>query len=205
MALGVFDFLVVEEADGGTAPYYPVPIILKYRNGPQISKLSPFASNQPGFCPPSYRTSRLVTGFSSKERCVSLGKFRRGSRSASSAKLFDVRIREVRFGNEFASVDCMLLTLLRARRRVRNRGESGKLERAVMSLSVKSMASWSYSKYCSAAMFSVQPCTHAEGREYKGRRGGRRQTFATPKFSIAGILCPVILVYDINGARLDKV
>lgn len=96
---------------------------------------------QPGFCLRSYRTSRLVTGFSSRERCVSLGKFRSGSRSASSAKLLDVRIKEVRFGNEFASVDCMLLSLLRARRRVRSRGESGKLERAVMSLSVKSMAS----------------------------------------------------------------
>lgn len=33
--------------------------------------------------------------------------------------------------------------------------------------------------------------------------GGERckQTFATPKFSIAGILCPAVLVYDINGAR----
>lgn len=55
----------------------------------------------------------------------------------------------VRFGNEFARVGCMLLIRLRASRRVRNRGERGKLERAVMSLSVKSMASWSYSD-CSA-------------------------------------------------------
>ena len=37
------------------------------------------------------------------------------------------------------------------------------------------------------------------------RRKGERQTFATPRFSIAGILCPVVLIYDINGARLDKV
>ena len=50
----------------------------------------------------------------------------------------------VRLGREVASVDWMLLSLLRARRRVRSRGERGKLERAVMSLSVKSMASWSY-------------------------------------------------------------
>ena len=57
----------------------------------------------------------------------------------------------VRFGNEFARVGCMLLTLFRARRSVRNRGERGKLERAVMSLSVKSMASWSYSN-CSATV-----------------------------------------------------
>lgn len=57
----------------------------------------------------------------------------------------------VRFGSEFARVGCMLLTLFRASRSVRNRGERGKLERAVMSLSVKSMASWSYSN-CSATI-----------------------------------------------------
>lgn len=129
-----------------------------------------------------------MTGFSSKERCVSLGKFRSGSRSASSAKLLDVRVREVRLGSEFASVDCMLLTLLRARRRVRNRGESGKLERAVMSLSVKSMASWSYSKYCSAAMFSVQPRAHAEGRECEGRRGGGKANLCNAQILNRGYL-----------------
>lgn len=89
------------------------------------------------------RTSRLVTGFSSKDRCVSLGNCLSASKSASSAKLLEVRIRVVRLGNEVASVACTLLTLLRARRRVRRRGERGKLERAVMSLSVRSMASWS--------------------------------------------------------------
>lgn len=76
---------------------------------------------------------------------MSRGKFLSASKSASSAKLLDVRIKVVRFGNEVASVDCMLLSLFRARRSVRSRGERGKLERAVMSLSVKSMASWSYS------------------------------------------------------------
>lgn len=35
-------------------------------------------------------------------------------------------------------------------------------------------------------------------------REGEGQTFATPRFSMAGILCPVVLVYDINGARLEK-
>jgi len=40
----------------------------------------------------------------------------------------------------------MLLTRLRARRRVCRRGERGKLERVLMSLSVKSIASWSYIK-----------------------------------------------------------
>ena len=55
--------------------------------------------------------------------------------------LLEVRINVVRFGNELARVGCMLLTLFRASRSVRNRDESGKLERAVISLSVKSMAS----------------------------------------------------------------
>jgi len=58
--------------------------------------------------------------------------------------LFDVSIKVVRFGNELASVGCRLLTRFLASRSVRNRGENGKLESAVISLSVKSMASWSY-------------------------------------------------------------
>ena len=58
---------------------------------------------------------------------------------------------------------------------------------------------------------SVQSGTHREagkerrrrGKEWKGKgKGG--QTLATPRFSMAGILCPVVLVYDINGARLKK-
>lgn len=72
---------------------------------------------------------------------MSRGKFRRGSKSANSAKLFDVRIRVVRLGIDLARAGCMLLTRLRARRRVRNRGDSGKLDTAVISLSVKSIAS----------------------------------------------------------------
>ena len=47
----------------------------------------------------------------------------------------------VRFGIDFDRVGCMLLTLLRASKSVRNRGESGKLEMVVISLSVKSIAS----------------------------------------------------------------
>ena len=98
-----------------------------------------------------------MTGLSSNERCVSRERFRSGSRSASSAKLLEVRVKVVRLGKEVASVDWMLLSLLRARRRVRRRGERGKLERAVMSLSVKSMASWSYIlRLFSGEVFSVQ-------------------------------------------------
>lgn len=90
------------------------------------------------------RTSRLVTGFSSSDTWVSREKFLSTSRSASSAKLFEVRIKVVRFGRELARVGCMLLTRFRASRRVCNRGLSGKFDSAVMSLSVKSIASWSY-------------------------------------------------------------
>lgn len=82
-----------------------------------------------------------MTGFSSSIRCVSLAKWLRGSRSASSAKLLDVRTRVVRFGIDFASVGWMLVARFRARRRVRSRGERGKLDSWAMSLSVKSMAS----------------------------------------------------------------
>ncbi len=71
----------------------------------------------------------------------------------------------VRFGSDLASVGCMLLTLFRASRSVCSRGERGKLERAVMSLSVKSMASWSYSD-CFSDIVSVQSGTHREaGKE----------------------------------------
>ena len=72
---------------------------------------------------------------------MSFGKSRKASRSASSAKLFDVRIRVLRFGIEDASLGCILLTRLRASSKVRRRGERGKLERMVISLSVKSIAS----------------------------------------------------------------
>jgi hypothetical protein len=55
--------------------------------------------------------------------------------------LFAVNTKTVRFGIDCASVDCIVATRFRARRRVRSLGESGKLPRIWMSLSVKSMAS----------------------------------------------------------------
>ena len=82
-----------------------------------------------------------MTGFSSNERCVSSGNFASTSKSASSAKLFEVRIRVVRFGIAFSSVDCRLLTRFLANKSVRSLGDRGKFEREVMLLSVKSMAS----------------------------------------------------------------
>ena len=50
----------------------------------------------------------------------------------------------MRFGRELARVDCMLLIRFRASNSVCSRGLSGKFVSVVMSLSVKSMASWSY-------------------------------------------------------------
>ena len=93
-------------------------------------------------------TSLLVTGFSNKLKWVSLGNFPSTSRSASSAKLFDVSIRVVRLGRLVGTRGSIVLIRFLASRRVCSRGERGKFERAVMSLSVKSIASWSYS--CSA-------------------------------------------------------
>ena len=91
----------------------------------------------------SDHTSFRVTGFSNKLKWVNRVQCLKVSRSASSLKLFDVRINVLRFGIEVASVDWMLFMRLRDKRRVCNRGERGKLERALISLSVKSMASWS--------------------------------------------------------------
>lgn len=110
-----------------------------------------------------------MTGLSSNERCVSRERFRSGSRSASSAKLLEVRVKVVRLGREVASVGWMLLSRLRARRRERSRGERGKLERAVMSLSVKSMASWSYIHDCSAAKVFLSTVSYP--RKKAGKEG----------------------------------
>ena len=96
------------------------------------------------------RTSLLVTGFSNKLRCVSRGNFPSISKSASSAKLLDVSIRVVRLGRLFGTRGSIVLIRFLARRSVCSRGESGKLDRAVMSLSVKSIASWS----CYILLFS---------------------------------------------------
>lgn len=137
------------------------------------------------------RTSRRVTGFSSKDRCVSLVKFLSTSRSASSAKLFEVRIKVLRLGIEFGRVGWMLFTRFRARRSVWSLGESGKFPSTLISLSVKSIASWSYQR-----TFSQRTQNAHKGLS------PRALTRATAKFSICGILWPFI---DINGARSSVV
>jgi hypothetical protein len=57
---------------------------------------------------------------------------------------FSVSTNVVRLGMTELRLVAMMAMRLRARRRVFKRGESGKLERVVMALSVKSIASWSY-------------------------------------------------------------
>lgn len=89
------------------------------------------------------RTSFLVTGFSIKVKCVNLGKFPNESKSANSATLFAVRTSVVRFGSDEASVGWICLMRLRARSSVWRRGNSGKFANDEISLSVKSIASWS--------------------------------------------------------------
>ena len=85
-----------------------------------------------------------MTGFSNKLRCVRRGNFPSTSRSASSAKLLDVTIRVVRLGRLLGTRGSMVLIRFLATRSVCRRVERGKFDRAVMSLSVKSIASWSY-------------------------------------------------------------
>ena len=118
-------------------------------------------------------TSLLVTGFSNKLKCVSLENFPSTSKSASSAKLFDVSIRVVRLGMLLGTRGSIVLIRFLASRSVCSRGERGKFDRAVMSLSVKSIASWSYILYrytCSA--FHIHNHTQYSARIYKGRKEG---------------------------------
>ena len=82
-----------------------------------------------------------MTGLSNKIKCISLTKCCRGSRSASSDKLLEVRVKLSRLGTDVERDVFMLFILLRARSSTRNRGESGKWARVERSLSVKSMAS----------------------------------------------------------------
>ena len=179
--------LIVQEPNARAPPYNPISIVLS----PLSAHLSPISRPSPD---KKTLTSFLVTGFSNNTKWVSRAKLRNGSKSASSAKLLDVKTRFRRFGSEVARLGWILLMRLRARRRVCRRGERGKLERVGMSLSVKSMASWS----CSAFQLDLQssPARFCWGYSKEGR------TFATPRFSMAGILCPARLGYDINGAHL---
>ena len=77
--------------------------------------------------------------------------------------LFWVSTRVCRFGRLLARPGARLAMRLRAHSSVCRRGDSGKLARLVMTLSVKSMASWSYSRRRASASSSI-PHAEAEGR-----------------------------------------
>lgn len=132
-------------------------------------------------------TSLRVTGLSSTLRCVNRPSRRNGSRSASSAMLFCVRTRFVRLGVDRASAGAMCATRLRASSSVRSRGEKGILEMETMSLSVKSIASWSWTHRSRQS-----PARSSVGR-VRGELLPHQMllTRATPRFSSAGILCPI--------------
>lgn len=117
-----------------------------------------------------------MTGLSSRVKCVNCGRFCNGSKSANSVTLFDVSTNVVRLGTEEDNVGWICLMRFRARKRVWRRGKKGKFPRREMELSVKSIASWSY-------LLLIKNC----------RAGEKKPTFAIPKFSIAGILCPTRL------------
>lgn len=86
-------------------------------------------------------TSFFATGLSARTRCVKCENLRKGSKSASSVKLFEDKTRFFRFGIDVASVFWIVTTRLRASRSVEIRGESGKFPSTWISLSVKSIAS----------------------------------------------------------------
>jgi len=92
--------------------------------------------------PRQFLTSFFVTGLSFSTRCVRCCSDPRGSRSASSRRLFDSSWRFVRFGIDLAIVDCIVAMRFRARSRLFNRGDSGKLPSTWISLSTKSIESW---------------------------------------------------------------
>ena len=67
---------------------------------------------------------------------------------------------------------------------MRSRGKNGKLPSEEMSLSVKSIASWSWGRLRQNLIFLNWTLQIREEVE-------RVSTFAIPRFSIAGILCPI--------------
>jgi hypothetical protein len=91
------------------------------------------------------RTSLFATGFPNNDRYTKCLNPASGSRSDSCAMRFRVRTSVVRLGITFERLAWIFWIRFWARKRVRNRGKSGKFPKCAMSLSVKSMASFSYS------------------------------------------------------------
>lgn len=128
-----------------------------------------------------------MTGLSISTSCVSRAKLPSTSKSASSASPLEARTRFVRLGTEDGRDGWMEATRLRASSRVRTRGESGKLPRIWMSLSVRSIAS------CGCLEGRAGFCRSAAQQKLEVKVGGLMdlvRTPATPRFSMVGILCP---------------
>lgn len=113
-------------------------------------------------------TSFFVTGLSINTRCVSRANFPSTSRSDSSARLFELSTRVARLGIALGRLGWMVETRLRASRSACIRGDSGKLPRIWMSLSVKSIESCGYRWQQHTP--SARPRT--SGRELVGEREG---------------------------------
>jgi hypothetical protein len=105
------------------------------------------------------RTSLFVTGLSTNDTNVNFLNPLSTSKSASSATLFWLKTRVFSAGTLLTTLASMRCILFLAHSNVCSLGLCGKLVRTEMSLSVKSMHSWSR---------------------------------AAPRFSIAGILWPVV-------------
>jgi len=87
-----------------------------------------------------------------REICVSFEKPCRAFKSASSRRLLFVKTRVVRFGR-LEDKDAEIVDIrFWAQSKVCNRGNRGKLARAAMLLSVRSIHSWS----CAAPRFSIE-------------------------------------------------
>lgn len=148
-----------------------------------------------------------MTGLSFSTRCVRRGNAPSGSKSASSFRSFDSSCRFVSSGIELTRVGWIEETRLRASRRVRIRGLRGKFPRIWMSLSTRSMASCGCCVIASRALISYESTMRdcpSKGKiageglaeddaavRCDGKVEGQKLTPATPKFSMAGIRCPV--------------
>ena len=137
---------------------------------------------------PKSLTSFRHTGFPTSTRCTSRRRLPKAFKSESSARRFPSSTSVERFGIVLFRVGLTAVMRLRARRRVRRRGHSGKLVMAGMSLSVRSMASWSWEGQ--NVSHSSPFCRRVDRKQRPVYMSTIRLTFARPKFSMAGILCP---------------
>lgn len=143
LPLGLLDLLVVQEPHRGTPPHHPVPVLLRHSVSRRFptTLLPGIRHGHEGGGAREKPTSFFVTGLSISTRCVSRANLASASRSDSSDRLFEASTRFVRLGMAFGRLGWIVATRLRASRSVCIRGDSGKLPRFWMSLSVRSIES----------------------------------------------------------------